>query len=298
MNRTSRFEYSTVRWRFDSGGTDCVGRLYRPDRSRNPPVTVLAPGPGVAWTGDQAALAEQLAAAGVAAFAFDPRGTGESDGTPRDLIAPRRLAADIDAAIDTVRDAGEVDGDTVALWGVNLTAGAALAAAADDLAVDAVVARAPVATPRRLLRDRGWRLTARAAATGLVDRLLRPLGRERSVPVAGTPASLAPFGEPGLVQALADGDAATETPARSLLSVLRAGADEGAASATGPCLLVAGTRDAVAPPERVAALCEELANATLLRVPGDHGDLLAGAAADRATTHEVTFLRAELRDGV
>lgn len=296
MSRVSRFSYATASLRFESDGTDCVGRLYRPDRPAEPPVVVLAPGLGATRSLYTPAVAERFAARGLAAFAFDGRAFGESEGTPRGLVSPTRLRSDLRAAVRTVRRSDEVDGDRLAVWGADLSGGVALAVAASDPRVDALVARGPVVAPRSLYRGRGFGPLARGVAAGVADLLGSPLGRPRTLPVAGDPSSPAPLGEPGLAEALAEADPdwENETPARSALALLRTSGFDRATDVACPSLLVTGRRDAVAPPESVDELAAALPSATTIQFPTDHAGLLIGSTADRATGHELTFLADEL----
>ncbi|WP_054584311.1 alpha/beta hydrolase [Halolamina pelagica] len=136
--KPSRYAFSTRRVEFDGR----TGHLFTPDRPADAPVVVLAPGAGLPWRAALESTAERLAARGYAVFAFDHRGFGHVDGDH--LLSPSRQRADLDAAVEAAREAPEVDGTRLALWGMDLSAGTALAAATDSLAVDAVIARFPV----------------------------------------------------------------------------------------------------------------------------------------------------------
>ena len=68
----------------------------------------------------------RLAAAGTAAFGFDYRHFGASDGQPREQLDIDRQLDDWHAAIAYVRDRGGVDPDLVGLWGSSLSGGQVL----------------------------------------------------------------------------------------------------------------------------------------------------------------------------
>lgn len=321
--RPSRFEFSTVRLRFGepAGGRlgralgrprPCVGRLYRPDRPRDPPVVVCAPGVGLTAADGIDQVAERLAARGVAALAFDYRGWGASAGAAdvggRDdgegvdgalpAVSPTRQRSDLRAAVDTVRDLEDVDGSRLGLWGIDLGAAHALALAADLPAVDAVVARAPAVRGRGLQPPR-LRPHLGGLAAGLVDRLLAPVGRSRAVPIFGPPDAAALVAAPGVEAAVRDlrgggSTAPDRTPARSYLA-LRGDDVRNALPDVGcPALFVAGTGDRVVETDAVERASERVPDSSLLRLPVGHHESLHGRAAERVLGQELAFLESEL----
>lgn len=299
--KPSRYAFSTRGLRF---GADerCRGRLFTPDRPAEPPIIVLAPGAGLPWRPTLEATAEGLAERGYAVLAFDHRGFGKSG--EGQLLSPARQLADLDAAIETARSAPEVDGDRLALWGMDLSAGTALATAADSVAVDAVIARFPVVDGATLLPS--WvRPRLRGLATGVVDYPLSVLGRLRDTPVERRGKRVPLFGDAGAVAAIAANGAADgaaeavgrdpgTTPARSLVKLQRHDVRDFVEEVRCPTLFVAGDRDSIASPESVAAVSQSTPNATLVRVPTDHYEPLSGRALDRTLNHELAFLDAEL----
>lgn len=299
--KPSRYAFSTRGVRF---GADerCLGRLYTPDRPADAPVVVLAPGAGLPWRPTLEATAERLAERGYAAFAFDHRGFGTSG--EGKLLSPARQRADLDAAIETARSAPEVDGNRLALWGMDLSAGTALATAADSVAVDAVVARFPVVDGATLLPS--WvRPRLRGLAAGVVDYPLSLVGRLRDTPVDRRGKRVPLFGDAGEVAAIA-AEGATDgatgavgrdpgtTPARSLVKLQRHDVRDSVEELRCPTLLVAGDQDSIATPESVAALSESVSDASLVRVPTDHYEAFSGQALDRTVNHELAFLDTEL----
>lgn len=299
--KPSRYAFSTrgVLFGPDDG---CRGLLYTPDRPATAPVVVLAPGAGLPWRPTLEATAERLAERGYAALAFDHRGFGNSG--EGKLVSPARQRADLDAALETARSAPEVDGTRLALWGMDLSAGTALATAADSVAVDAVVARLPVVEGATLLPS--WvRPRLRGLATGVVDYPLSALGRLRDTPIERRGKRVPLFGAADDVAAIAaDGAAAGArvavgrdpgtTPARSLVKLQRHDVRESVEEVRCPTLFVAGERDSIASPESVATLSESVSDASLVRVPTDHYEALSGDALDRTLNHELAFLDTEL----
>ena len=179
----SRYDFSTVRLTFRSGGERCVGRLYRPDQPSNPPLVVLAGGPIASGGRPLAPYAERLAAAGYAGFRFDFRHAGDSDGEPRNLVSPARQRTDWEAALTGLRGRDSIATDRTVLWGVGVAADGALAVAADDPRISGVVAGTPILSGRAFLRNQGVRSVAGGLLAGVRDRLQSLVGRPHTVPV-------------------------------------------------------------------------------------------------------------------
>jgi len=299
--RPSTHAFSTRDLRFgpDNG---CQGRLYLPDSPTTPPVVVLAPGAGLTRHRTLESTGQGLAERGYAALAFDHRGFGASGDDS--VISPARQRADLEAALDTARAAPEVDGDRLAIWGMDLSAGTALAVAADSAAVDAVIARFPVMSGPTLLPN--WvRPRLRGLATGLLDYPLSAFGRLRGQPARDRGRRVPLIGDADAVAAVAAAGAARNarevigrdpgtTPARSLVKLQRHDVGDRLAAVDSPVLFLAGERDEVAPPDTVAARSESVPDATLVRVQTGHFDALAGAPLDRTLAHELAFLDVEL----
>lgn len=296
-DRPSRYEYSTVRLTFRSGGERCVGRLYRPDRPSDPPLVVLAGGPVGADGHPLGPYAERLAAAGYAAFYFDFRHAGDSDGTPRNLVSPTRQRADWEAALSGLRGRGDVATDTTVLWGVGLAGRGALDVAADDPRIAGVVAQTPILSGRAFLRRRGLRVLARWLAAGVRDRLQsRVVGphtlRVVNDGVGGGPALVSAPGAARGYREVAGDEWDNRTPARSALSLWRDTDDEAPRRPTCPVLLVGGTRDDVAGVGAAESAAESLPDATLVRLPAGHFDLYDGRGFERCLRHGLAFLDA------
>lgn len=333
-DRPSRYDFATVHLRFGGpsgalgrararlpgGGREpCAGRLYLPDRPRDPPVVVLAPGAGMRWRFGLDAVAERYAAGGVAAFVFDYRDWGDSraaadgsadaaDDTAGDdrppLVDPGRQIADLRAAVGAVRDLDDVDGSRVGLWGIDLSAAHALAVAASDPGIGAVVARAP-ATRARLLQG-GRRARLGGLLAGAADRLTRPLDRlgvpfvgGRTVPLVSEEDEPAVVAAPGAESAFRDllpaGSTWTnETPARSLWRLRGHDVSARLRDVGCPTLFVAGSRDRVVRSDAVERASERVADSTLVRLPVGHWETFGGEAAGRVLGHELAFLESEL----
>jgi pimeloyl-ACP methyl ester carboxylesterase len=102
-------------------------------------------------------LAKALTAAGYVTLIFDYRGFGESEGTRWRLI-PNEQVSDVRAALTCAADQPHVDGGRLAVVGLSLGGSNAIAAAALDRRVRAVVAIEAVGDGERWLRSlrRHW----------------------------------------------------------------------------------------------------------------------------------------------
>lgn len=299
--KPSRYGFATRGLRFGEDDA-CRGHLYTPDRPDDAPVVVLAPGAGLAWRPTLEATAERFAERGYAVLAFDHRGFGAS-GEGR-LLDPDRQRADLEAAVDAARDAPEVNGSRLALWGMDLSAGTALVAAADSHTVDAVVARFPVARGAALLPS--WvRPRLRGLATGFVDYPVSAVGRLRGtpteergrrVPLFGDAGDVAAISGTGVERAVRDalGRDPGTTPARSPVKLQRHDVRDSFEEVRCPTLFVAGERDVLASPDAVQELSDSVTDSSLVRVPAGHYEALAGRALERVLSHELAFLDAEL----
>jgi putative phosphoribosyl transferase len=134
--------------RFESrDGTKLAAELLRPTGVARVPVVVFAHG----WGSSKAsarnrAIAEALVEAGIAAFLFDFRGHGESEGSADDSTLEDQ-EVDLSAALDWV--AARADLGPIGLAGSSSGAAVALAVAARDARIRALVLRAPSDASRR-----------------------------------------------------------------------------------------------------------------------------------------------------
>ncbi len=141
---TSKLHLMTQSIEFNSGKTICRGVLCTPDsRKANGAAIVLAH--GFAGTVDSGLVeyAEAFAKAGFHALAFDYRGFGRSDGTPRQHISVPDQRDDWLAAIAFMRAQEAVDPDRIGLWGISFSGGHVIYLAHDDPSIRALVAQVP-----------------------------------------------------------------------------------------------------------------------------------------------------------
>jgi len=294
LDRPPRERFATRALAFDVDGDTCRGTLYLPGGDADdPPVIVMAPGLGAERSFGYPAVAERFADAGYAAFLFDYREFGASDGDSQ-AVHPANQRADYAAAIDRVRRVDAVGRDLV-LWGASLSAAHVLALAAERADVDAVIGAVPMLDGRAIARRRGPKYLVRSGAAGLRDLIGHRFGRGRSVPIVGGTEELAAITEPGTKRKyldLVDRESTwrNETPARSLLRVANYRPVGRLGEIRAPTLLLAGTDDAVVDSEAVVDAGETLSRGTVVTMPADHFSPL-GEDFEPAVGHQLSFLR-------
>jgi dienelactone hydrolase len=284
--------------RFACGGAECAGWLYVPAASEPAPVVVM--GHGFAGTRDVglAPTAERLARAGIAAFVFDYRGFGASGGSPRQLVDPWLQLEDWRAAVAFARARGEVDGERVALFGSSLGAGHAVLVAAEDPALRAVVAQAPMvdSSADGEAGFGGFVWLARVLLTGWADLARSALGGEPILIPA-----IAPAGSFGMIvddaayaafqKLVAPGSSYhNAVVAHSLFTFDDYDPAPSAAGIRAPILLLAAKGDRFAPYAAVEAFAARARDARVEPIDGDHFDVYSPPVSERAAELATAFL--------
>ncbi len=127
--------YTVSRVSFVSGGDTVIGNLFQPHgATARAAVVILGP---VATVKEQAPMqyATRLARAGLATLVFDPRGTGESEGSPRRWESGARKVVDLRAALAYLATLPGIDPARLHLLGLCQGANWAIAAAIADASV-------------------------------------------------------------------------------------------------------------------------------------------------------------------
>jgi pimeloyl-ACP methyl ester carboxylesterase len=294
LARPPRERFATRSLAFDVDGDTCRGTLYLPGGDDDaPPVIVMAPGLGAERSFGYPAVAERFADAGYAAFLFDYREFGDSDGDSQ-AVDPAAQREDYAAAVDRVRRVDAVGNDLV-LWGASLSAAHVLTLAADRRDVDAVIAAVPMLDGRAIARRRGGKYLVRSAVAGLRDLFGHRVGRGRTVPIVGDADELATITEPGTKRKyldLVDRESTwrNETPARSLLRIANYRPVERIDEIRAPTLLLAGTDDAIVESDSVVDAGDTLSRGTVVTMPADHFSPF-GEDFEPAVGHQLSFLR-------
>jgi pimeloyl-ACP methyl ester carboxylesterase len=177
---------------FYSRGVRCAGDLYLPHDVENPPIVVMGHGFAAEKCFRLPAYAERFLAKGIAAFLFDYRCFGESDGEPRHWVTPRRQLHDWTAALAHVRSLPDINHKKTAIWGSSFGGGHVIAVAARDPNISAVVSQVPYVGPGGSLTGYtpGFMVKCFMAAIRDVFRMLT-YREPYYVPVIGRPADFA-----------------------------------------------------------------------------------------------------------
>lgn len=159
---------------FQSEGATLRGWLYCLDdtATRRRPAVIMAHGFSATrhMTTDKYALV--LFEAGFTVLLFDHRNFGASDGEPRQQINPWIQARGYRDAISYLLERDDIDPKGIAIWGDSLSGGVALAVAAVDKRVAALVAQVPACGAELPPDDpdgRRFRTLADTIARGNVD---------------------------------------------------------------------------------------------------------------------------------
>ncbi|KPI40700.1 putative 31.7 kDa protein in traX-finO intergenic region [Cyphellophora attinorum] len=160
MGFTIKSEGSKRAARFQSDELTLGGVFQCPEGQGSFPIVVLGHGLNglKEWTLPDVAAA--LVEKGIAAFRFDYRNYGDSEGTPRDEVSHHGRIQDWQNAITYVTTLPNVDEERIGVWGTSLGGRDVLAFSWLDRRVKAVVAQAPLIK---------WTLQSAAAMAGYKD---------------------------------------------------------------------------------------------------------------------------------
>jgi uncharacterized protein len=140
---------------FLSDGLKLSGAVHVPEDYRageRRPAVIMMHGFGANKNGGPEWLCRQLASWGYVALRFDFRGCGASEGL-RGRVIPTEEVADARNAVNYMTSRVDVDADAIALCGSSLGGGVAVAAAAVDARVAAVIVENGVAHGERMIRS-------------------------------------------------------------------------------------------------------------------------------------------------
>ncbi|MEW9552091.1 alpha/beta hydrolase [Nonomuraea sp. NPDC050783] len=123
-------------------GTLLRGKLFHPAGTGPHPLIILQGGlggPAESSFGTAAAFTAQ----GLACLVYDHRGTGYSDGAPRQQFDPWQQCRDLRDVITLMTLRDDIDAGRIGLWGISIGGANSLFVAATDRRVKAVVAIIP-----------------------------------------------------------------------------------------------------------------------------------------------------------
>jgi pimeloyl-ACP methyl ester carboxylesterase len=292
---------------FSSQGTTCSAWHFpaADDRLATPsgrPAVVLAHGLGGTKDSGLAPFAEAFAAAGLDALAFDYRGFGASEGSPRQTVSLDAQLADFHAALDAAARLPGVDPKRLVLWGVSLAGGHVLSAAAtrDDIA--AVVALVPMvdglAAARHATRSHTARELVRATGLGIASKVSTVAGRGgRMMPIVARPGEIGALTLDGALEdylSIAGPTWRNEIAADVSLELGSRKPTKAAKQVSCPLLVQIADFDRSAPPY-AAAKAAFKGGAEVRHYPCDHFDVFPGKPWHQpAVAHAVSFLSRHL----
>jgi uncharacterized protein len=286
---------------FISNGFRCAAWLYLPAAIARPPVVLMAHGFGAERRFGLEPFAERFAQAGLAAFVFDYRCFGDSDGEPRNWVSPRRHLQDWEAALSYVKGLAEIDASRIALWGTSFSGGHVIVIAARHPELSAVVAQVPFADGLALLGSVPLGTMPRLVVAALRDVVRSAMrGLAFTVPIVGPTGSLAMMSMPGCwegYQSLIPKQTSWRNacPARAVFTTILYRPTSHATRVRCPALLVMAERDQVISSRSVKRELKRLHNAQLLALNCTHFDVYQGHWFDRTITMEQDFLVLHLR---
>lgn len=266
------------------------------------PVVVMAHGLGGTKDSGLEPFATALAGAGLDVLAFDYRGFGASGGTPRQQASMTGQVDDFRAAMDAAARLPGVDRQRLVLWGVSLSGGHVLAAAAGRDDVAAVVSLTPLvdgrAAARLALKHHPAGPMLRSTGAGLRSRLAAVRGGDPVLmPVVARPGEVGALTLPGHYEsylAMAGPTWRNEIDASVGFQLGSHRPVKHAKSLRCPLLVQIADFDRSAPPH-AAAKAAEAGRAEVRHYPCDHFDVWPGRDwFQPAVDHQLHFLRRHL----
>jgi dienelactone hydrolase len=282
---------------FFSGGTRCGAWLYLPDGGRPAPVIVMAHGLGGVRTMRLDAFAERFCEEGYACLVFDYRYFGDSDGEPRQLLDIEAQLQDWRAAIAFARKRPDVDGNRLVVWGTSLGGGHAIAVAAADPEVAAMIAQCPYTDNLASALAINPFVSIKLAVLASIDQLGAWLGAgPLLVAAAGKPYSTALMtahdAVPGYLALVTPGARVRNAiAARIALRILFYRPGSKTAKLTCPALFCVCERDTVAPARATLKHAKRALKGEIVRYPIGHFDIYVDRGFECATADQIAFLR-------
>ncbi|MBC7274502.1 MAG: alpha/beta hydrolase [Streptomyces sp.] len=287
---------------FDSSGTRCAARVYRPTAADQPlPVIVMAHGFGAVRALRLYAYAERFAAAGYAAVVFDYRNFGESEGEPRQVLDIAMQHEDWRAALRYARSLEGIDHTRVVAWGTSFAGGHVITIAGQGEPLAAVIAQVPHVSGPAAVRSTGLRAALRVTVPGIRDAIASRLGREpvyvQSVGLPGRTAMMtSPDAYPGMHTLLRESglkeDAYPHTvAARIALKIGLYSPQRWAGNIKCPALVQIVAQDAITPKRVAERAAGKMRHSTVRVYEGGHFDPYVEPLFGTVIADQIEFLR-------
>lgn len=288
---------------FTSHGITCAATVYRPTSGAGAPtpVIVMAHGFGAVRALRLPAYAERFAAEGYTVLAFDYRGFGDSDGTPRQVLDVAMQHADWTAALAFARTLDGVDPAKVVAWGTSFAGGHVISLAGQGEPLAAIIAQVPHVSGPAAVRSTGLKPSLRVTPLGLRDQFRawtrRPPLYVDSTGAPGTTAVMtSPDAVPGMDKLIAEsglkhGDYPTNVAARIVVKIGLYSPKRWAAGVRCPALVQIVDADAITPRRIAEAAAARMANPTVHIYPGGHFDPYVEPLFTDVIGDQITFLQ-------
>ncbi|GAA0466888.1 alpha/beta hydrolase [Streptomyces olivaceiscleroticus] len=287
---------------FDSSGTRCAARVYRPTAADGPlPVVVMAHGFGAVRALRLYAYAERFAAAGYVVVVFDYRNFGESEGEPRQVLDIAMQHEDWRAALGYARSLEGVDPTRVVAWGTSFAGGHVITVAGQGEPLAAVIAQVPHVSGPAAVRSTGLRAALRVAVPGIRDAIAARLGREpvyvESVDRPGRTAMMSsPDAYPGMHTLFRESGLKEDTYPRTVAAriALRIGLyspQRWAGNIKCPVLVQIVAQDAITPRRVAERAAGKMRHSTVRVYDGGHFDPYVEPLFDSIIADQIEFLR-------
>ncbi len=294
--KTESLPFVKVRSDFVCKGIRCAGDLYLPSGVECPPIVVMAHGFAAERSFRLPAYAERFVNHGMAAYVFDYRCFGDSDGEPRNYVDPWRHLADWRAALAHVRLLSNVNTDRIALWGTSFSGGHVIVTAARDGAISAIVAQVPHIDPITTLRKLGLRYLLQA-----IPHVLRDVSRAMTfrsphyVKVIGTPDEFACLNTAdsysGYLSMIPLGSNwQNRCPARVLITFLTYRPMKSAAKVRCPALIMLAENDSLIESTTVERMSAMMPYGIFMKYPFGHFDIYHGPYFEGTVKEQIKFL--------
>ncbi|WP_088041929.1 alpha/beta hydrolase [Bacillus sp. EAC] len=295
VNKT--FKFKAINSTFLSGGLKCGGTLYLPIGINNPAIIIMAH--GFAGTRDFRldAFAERFVEAGVAAFFFDYRNFGDSEGEPRHWVDPKRHQEDYYEALKHVKSLTEIDANRIILWGSSLSGGHVLTIAGKQPSIAAVIAQVPHVSgiPTMLAMKTSDLLKAVGAA--LRDILSNTLFKSHYYsPVFGKPGEFAAMNSEGswegFKQLVPPGSRwENKVLARVFLKIPMYSPSHSVHRILVPSLIIAGSKDTVTPAATTRRVATKIKEAEFHMLECTHFEPYTGDYFEKNIAIQIEFLK-------
>lgn len=302
MSNATNDTFTFVDEWFDSDGTRCAARVYRPSAIQpTRPVVVMAHGFGAVRALRLYSYAERFSAAGFIVVVFDYRGFGDSEGEPRQLLSVTMQHEDWRAALGYARSLEGVDPHRVVAWGTSFAGGHVIAVAGQGEPLAAIIAQVPHVSGPAAVRSTGLKAVMRLAAPAVRDVVASWLGRDpvlvESVNLPGRAGMMTtPDAHPGMLRlihesGLSEDDYPHTVAARIGVSIGAYSPRRWASRVSCPALVQIVSDDAITPRRVAEAAASKIPHSTVRIYEGGHFDPYVNPLFESVVADQIEFLR-------